>query len=698
MTRPYPAILLALAGAPFAHAADIPVASASDINAALASIQPGDTLVMADGLWTNQVIRFETDGTPAQPITLRAQTPGGVTLNGSSRLEIEGDHLVVEGLRFEGGALTTGHIVRFMPGTTHSVLRDTAIIDYNPPSIATRYFWVSLYGTDNTVENCRFENQNHSGVTVCVWGDWPNRHTIRNNHFVDRPAGPENGWETIRLGTSDFVTDSSETVIESNLFERTDGEIEAISVKTGNNIIRYNTFKEMAATVTLRHGFAATVQGNFFLGEGLNESGGVRVIGPDHRVYNNYFERVGGRTDGIIALEAGEPNAANSGYQPVDNVIVAHNTFVDCEAPALILDRSFGSGNRTVLPTNVTIAGNLISAPAEPVAIGTDNNLSWIDNLAFAASLNSAPASGATLLSTDPLALADDGLQRPAPAGPADNAASTTFPFLTDDMDGHARSTTPDVGADEISTAPTTRGPLLPEQVGPSWWDHSGNAGVDASLGLAVEAETAQIQDPDSDGAVFTVVSDAAASAGRALVAPPGSRTDVPANPHDTLAVFTLRFPAPGTYTAYYRARGFSGSSDSFYTPSDFDTDPQTTETTSNNGVFTWETGTTFTITSPDTPREFRIGRREGDTQIDAVVFHPEPALTPAQLDFVLANAPIANCAVDYDHDGVASYLDTIAYLRLFDAGDPAANLGGSSNLDVVDLARHLQALEGGCR
>src|SRR5262245_14127078 len=91
-----------------ADAAEYVVTSASQITPKLATIQPGDALVMADGVWTNQRIQFAAVGTAALPITLRAQTPGGVVLNGNSKINISGSHLVVDGLRFEGGALTEG--------------------------------------------------------------------------------------------------------------------------------------------------------------------------------------------------------------------------------------------------------------------------------------------------------------------------------------------------------------------------------------------------------------------------------------------------------------------------------------------------------------------------------------------------------------------------------------------------------------
>lgn len=683
-----------------ASAADFLVSSASDITAALVQAGPGDTLIMTDGVWTDEYIRFRDDGLPGNPITLRAQTPGGVVLNGTSRVEIGGDHLVVEGLRFEGGALTDGHVVRFQSSSTlatNSVLRDCAIIDYNPPSIGTRYFWVSLYGTNNTVENCRFENQNHSGVTVVVWGDWPNNHTIRNNHFVDRPVGPENGWETIRIGTSDFVNDSSETLVESNLFQRADGEIEVISNKTGNNVYRSNTFRECKATLTLRHGFSATVEGNFFFGEGASGSGGVRVIGPGHRIWNNYFEGLLGRTDGIIALEAGQPGAPNSGYEPVTDVIVAHNTFVDCNDPAFVLDRGLNS-TRTALPTDVLISGNLISTPGQTTATGTNPNIEWADNVAFSSGLGTADGSGVTQIGSDPLATAGDGLQRPSAGGPADGAVSPTLAFVTDDMDGHGRSSPADAGADEISAAAVLRGPLTPADVGPSWWDNTPVGEIDPALAVFLEAESADpILDPDNDGDVFEVEADAGASMGSLLTAPGGSRTDLGNGPHDTLAVYRFTPPANGDYTVYVRARGFSGSSDSFFTPDAFGADPDTTDSTSNNGLFRWETGATIPYTSAQGEVELRLGRREGGTQLDAILLYPQADLTETELDALLEEGPPDPCAADINGDGAVNFFDTIAYLRLYDAGDPAADLSGNGELNTFDQFRHINDVETGC-
>ena len=74
---------------------------------------------------------------------------------------------------------------------------------------------------------------------------------INGRRYVNRDG---NGFETIRIGTGPSAYSDSNTRVENNLFERTDGEVETVSVKSGGNVIRANTFREVAGTITLRRG------------------------------------------------------------------------------------------------------------------------------------------------------------------------------------------------------------------------------------------------------------------------------------------------------------------------------------------------------------------------------------------------------------------------------------------------------------
>ena len=64
------------------------VSSATEISAAMGSAQPGDTLTMTNGTWTDQRIVFRGNGVDGDSILLRAETPGKVVLTGTSNLRI----------------------------------------------------------------------------------------------------------------------------------------------------------------------------------------------------------------------------------------------------------------------------------------------------------------------------------------------------------------------------------------------------------------------------------------------------------------------------------------------------------------------------------------------------------------------------------------------------------------------------------
>ena len=138
----------------------------------MSSAQPGDVLIMTDGVWTDQVIDLAGDGNAGNPITLRAETPGGVQLNGTSQLSISGSYLVVDGLNFEGGGSNSmSYLIEFRGSegdADHCRLTNTQILNYNAPDRSHQYHWVEIFGQDNRVDHCRFEGQNHEGVTLVV--------------------------------------------------------------------------------------------------------------------------------------------------------------------------------------------------------------------------------------------------------------------------------------------------------------------------------------------------------------------------------------------------------------------------------------------------------------------------------------------------------------------------------------------------
>lgn len=695
-------ILTLAVGVVRCHAAEYMVSNASQIAALRTTVQPGDTLVMSDGVWTNQRIDFSGFGNSTQPITLRPQTPGGVVLNGNSKIRISGDWLVVDGLNFDGGALAADdHVVEFRGvngEATNSRFTNSAIINYNPLSVDTRYFWVSLYGQNNRVDHNRFEGQNHSGVTVTVWRDQgvSDHHLIDGNHFVDRPApnnpSDPNGFETIRIGTSDDSLSDSHTIVENNLFERLDGEIEIISNKSGHNTYRYNTFRESAGTLTLRHGNDTRVEGNFFLGENKNNSGAIRVIGERQTIVNNYIANVDDRAGGAISISAAVPNSPLNGYFQVKDATIAHNTIVNTSGVMLTFDDGLGSSSRTLLAENVTVANNIFRSSGPTIFEGNEGaNWTWEGNIAFGGSLG--PKNGAAGINViDPLLQLDaNNLWRLTAGSPArDTAVGDYSTLFSDDFEGQPRIGLIDVGADEFSTATIVRKPLSAADVGPTWLLNEpppGGSGPGCyATGCAIQAEHYEsLLDPNSNGSSWSVVADSSALGGMALRAPNGDRVDLPDDAHDAIAVYDVTFQQSGTYRAYYRAKGSNGSSDSIYVPVGFNVDPNSSKTISQNGIYSWTNGGLFTISPSNigVPLEFRIGKREELAHFDALVLELDQSMTSTELDALFA---IEYAAADFNQDGDVNGLDLLIWQQNY--GNNGANLalmGDADNDDDVD-------------
>ena len=222
------------------------VSSAADIVRVSAEARPGDVLVMTDGVWRDQTINFQSKGTAEKPITLRVETPGKVALTGKSSVTIDGEHLVVSGLLVENGEATGDGIK--LTGR-NSRLTECAIVGGN------HKFFVHIFGTSNRMDHCYLAEKTNDNPTLQIEVEGgPNYHRVDHNHFGHRPPLGRNGGETIRVGYSHQSMKSSATIVESNLFERCDGELEIISNKSCDNIYRSNTFLKCAGMFTLRHG------------------------------------------------------------------------------------------------------------------------------------------------------------------------------------------------------------------------------------------------------------------------------------------------------------------------------------------------------------------------------------------------------------------------------------------------------------
>lgn len=385
--------------------------------------KPGDVIILKDGIYTtDERMIFLGSGTAEKPVTFRAETSGGVIFNNGPRLTIggesdgsdlaTGEYLVVDGFHWKNG-YGASNFIEFRNGNDyahHSTIQNCVIdnLGVEPSELAEdladeqipKHRWIVLYGTYNTVINCSFMNKVTAGAIILgeySYNAFPNvpdgepeindscrpvGHTIANNYFYNYekitelyPYTKANGdpysnsgdSETIRIGTSSYQMVNSNVTVSNNYFVKSDGENEIITNKSKGNTFTNNTFRECRGSLVLRHGSYATVDGNYFLGGGVEGTGGIRITDSEHTITNNYIQDcvtknsnakwnngitfIGGNEDADIAC--GTDDVSN-GYQESKNITLSNNTIVNTFSP-LFYNEDKGSED----PTG-TVSNNLI--------------------------------------------------------------------------------------------------------------------------------------------------------------------------------------------------------------------------------------------------------------------------------------------------------------------------------------------------
>ncbi|RQO70007.1 TonB-dependent receptor [Pedobacter sp. KBW06] len=342
------------------------VESPEALNAAVAKANPGAVILLKNKEWHNAGLRLQGKGTATKPIVIMPETPGGVTFTGQSFVQLGGSYLVFKDFHFRNGFSPKREVISFR--ISNEILanncRVTGIVieNYSQPERFKADSWLTLYGKHNRIDHSTFVNKLNSGPLIIAELDdersQQNEHSIDSNYFKGRQRFGSNGGETIRIGVSRYSLTASRTNIVRNFFERCNGEVEIVSIKSGENNVSFNTFLECEGGLVLRHGSGNVVEGNFFIGNNKPYTGGVRVINPNQKVFNNVFSELQGTNfRAALAVLNGVPNSLINRYYQVKDALIERNTFIHS---ASIL---FGAGKdaeRTLAPENVAFKNNLI--------------------------------------------------------------------------------------------------------------------------------------------------------------------------------------------------------------------------------------------------------------------------------------------------------------------------------------------------
>lgn len=458
---------------------------------AIAAAQPGDEIVMANGNWKDVQIRFTGFGTSGQPITLRAETPGQVIIEGESDLKLAGEFLVVKGLHFRDGHSPSSAVIEFQTDDENFAFNckvtECVIENFNQLQRNKTDLWVRLRGRYNQLDHCYLAGKSNRGPTVRVDLEGiesvKNYHKITNNHFGPRPPKGGPSAETIQIGDSYTSMSPSYTLVANNFFERCNGEVEIISSKSNFNEFRNNIFYKSEGSLVTRHGNYCQVDGNYFIGDENSENiGGIRLIGTGHWVTNNYFYQLKGQNfRSPLAVMNGIPKSPLNRYIQVTDVVIAYNSWINCKSPL-----QFGVGSnvdqkdvlpaseiRSDRPIRTTVANNLVyNETADDQPLVAHDRLDGINFQSNVINNQGGAFEGVEGLDIKTFEVKKLGEYVFAPAAEMPEVklyAGFEFKTITMDLFGNPRAERNAVGAIS-STATEAPNILNKDQYGPTWY------------------------------------------------------------------------------------------------------------------------------------------------------------------------------------------------------------------------------------
>lgn len=442
----------------FAFAGIIKVNSVSSLQQAINNASPGDRIIVSNGVYTtNESILISKQGNASQPITIEAEIIGGVEIKGANgfMLSSPSSYIIIKGFKFTHKTGTN----RIETGATHCIITRN-VFECVPAGSPGSKPYLNISGDDNEISYNIFQNKKDEGQMISVQGPGSDkmakRTWIHHNYFYNFPP-TANNCSAIQIGLSGRSMDSAFCVVEYNLFIKTEGENEgAICHKSCNNIIRFNTFGERSEELSLRHGNNSQVYGNFFL-----NTTGLRFSGDDHLIYSNYFQ---GCSKAIVCTNGdGEVKEGSklTCHDRSDRVEVVYNSIVNCKSSFQMPGRNNGMG-----ATKITFSNNIIQE-GEPVSVqGIYPEPVWKGNILWNTSGGSMPSDGYTII--NPELIPDiNGVFHLSLSSSAIGAGTGNYFFVTTDIDGNPRGSSPDTGADQYTTIPISNRPLTITDVGP---------------------------------------------------------------------------------------------------------------------------------------------------------------------------------------------------------------------------------------
>lgn len=319
------------------------------------------TLSLQNGINTYNAVSNETIIQPA------GITPTQIVLTNCT-------NVVIQGVAFQNynlGVYGSSSAVIKIEDSSNCTVRRVRINNVNPspPTLANEYKYVFINRSPGTIIECSTFEEKHNGsaaIAVNCTQNVQDNVTIRKCLF--RNIGPlvaaqdGNGYESIRIGDSTLSQESSNSKIECCVFINcgSDGEPEAVSLKRFDIVVQNCALYGCKGFLTSRHGGRNKFYNNYVNGQGVADSGGIRVFGTNCEIVGNYVANTNGN-DGFrqaIVVGNGQVNPALNGYWVANNAYLALNTLVNNKT-GLSIGENGGDSSLSVSPTNVVNAGGV---------------------------------------------------------------------------------------------------------------------------------------------------------------------------------------------------------------------------------------------------------------------------------------------------------------------------------------------------
>jgi poly(beta-D-mannuronate) lyase len=374
-----------------AFAATYTATSISDLNTKVANASAGDTIILANGTYTDTtavIIDARRKGTSAgSPLIIRAETDGRVIITGNRNnagWRIYGDYVQFRGFTFPNIS-GTGEAMLELIAANHCTVSYCKFINVTTADGVIQiqgieYDYRSYVGpsTYNTISRCLFKDcdgvvvievfivdeqrypaadlgNTHNTISECVFKNQNSDAAIQIGRGSAAWSGGTRGYP------SEQPTNAYTTVERSLFYLEGLNQQETIQSKCSSNTFRNNVFINPGGWISLRGGDNSVVDGNWSYRDGTRSTSyghGVRISGRGHVVKNNWI--VGAtsptyQTLGAIALFWG--NGTPTAVIPdASNVTIANNTILNSTRGYMMYQYSKDYPDP---PTNCTFINNL---------------------------------------------------------------------------------------------------------------------------------------------------------------------------------------------------------------------------------------------------------------------------------------------------------------------------------------------------